>query len=385
MASEERLPLYLQIAEALRRRIAAGELAPGDRLPPVRELAREWGCTPGTVGRAYAELRREGLVVGHRGGGTRVAPSPLHAPARRWRWASLVNRAERYLLEALGAGHTPEEARAALGVALARWQEASQPRPRAPRHGPRRTALRFAGSHDLVVEQLADHLPRQRAGLSLEVQYLGSLGGLMALARGEADLAGAHLWDEATDTYNAPYVARVLPGRRVALLTLAHRRLGLLVPPGNPRDLASLADLAQPGLRFVNRQRGSGTRVWLDAHLRAMGAEGSEIAGYDDEETTHLGVARAVAEGRADAGLGIQAAALAYGLDFVPLTLERYDLVLPEETWRTSACQALVEVVRSPAFRAAVEAVGGYETRETGQVQWVPGLAQSPQRHLLGG
>lgn len=372
MAGEDRLPLYLQMAEALRRRIATGELAPGDRLPPVRELARRWGCTPGTVSRAYAELRREGLVVGHRRGGTRVAPSPLHAPDTRWRWASLVNRAERYLLEALGAGHAPEEAQAALGVALARWQEASQPRPRALHRAARQASLRFAGSHDLVVEQLAHHLHRQHPDLTLEVQYLGSLGGLMALARGEANLAGAHLWDEATDSYNVPHVARVLPGCRVALLTLAHRRLGLLVAPRNPHRLGNLADLARPGLRFVNRQRGSGTRVWLDAHLRALGVDGSQIAGYGDEEITHLGVARAVAEGHADVGLGIQAAALAYGLDFIPLALERYDLILPEEVWQTPVGQALVEAIRSPTFRTAVEAVGGYETGETGKVQWIP-------------
>lgn len=372
MATEESVPLYLQIAESVRRRIAAGELAPGDRLPPVREMASEWGCTPGTVGRAYAELRREGLVVGHRGGGTRVAPSPLHGPATRLRWANLVNRAERYLLEALGAGHTPEEAQAALGVALARWQESAQPKRHAAKRAPRRASLRFAGSHDLVVEQLAGHLRRETPGLTLEVQYVGSLGGLMALARGEADLAGAHLWDEATDTYNAPYVARVLPGRRVVLLTLAHRRLGLLIAPGNPFALQGLRDLVRSGLRFVNRQRGSGTRVWLDAHLRAVGVDGLQITGYEEEETTHLGVARAVAEGRADAGLGIQAAALAYGLDFLPLALERYDLVIPEEVWPTPPCQTLVEVIRSSAFRAAVEAVGGYETEETGTVRWVP-------------
>lgn len=371
MAAEEDAPLYLQIAESVRRRIAAGELAPGDRLPPVREMACEWGCTPGTVGRAYAELRREGLVVGHRGSGTRIAPSPLHGPATRLRWASLVNRAERYLLEALGAGHAPEEAQAALGVALARWQESTQPKRRVAKRAPRQAGLRFAGSHDLVVEQLAEHLQRQISGLTLEVQYVGSLGGLMALARGEADLAGAHLWDEATNTYNAPYVARILPGRRMALLTLAYRRLGLVIAPGNPFALQGLGDLARPGLRFVNRQRGSGTRVWLDAHLRAVGVDGPQIAGYEDEETTHLGVARAVAEGRADAGLGIRAAALAYGLDFIPLTLERYDLVLPEEIWRTPACQALVGVIRSPGFRAAVEALGGYETDETGNVHWV--------------
>ncbi|HDN79697.1 MAG TPA: GntR family transcriptional regulator, partial [Chloroflexi bacterium] len=115
--------LYREIAESLRRQIASGELKPGDRLPPVREMARRWNCTPGTVSRAYAELAREGLVVGHRGGGTRVAPSVLQPERPAWRWATLVNRAERFLLDAIGSGYTPEEAQAALCVALARWEE----------------------------------------------------------------------------------------------------------------------------------------------------------------------------------------------------------------------------------------------------------------------
>ncbi|MGQ9585272.1 MAG: substrate-binding domain-containing protein [Anaerolineae bacterium] len=378
MQPDDSLPLYVQIAESLRRRIASGELEPGDKLPPVREMARRWGCTPGTVNRAYAELGREGLVSGQRGGGTRVAPNLLQPERPTWRWATLVNRAERFLLEAIGSGHGPEEAQAALSVALARWQEATQPtagqRP-APREaeGGEAALLRFVGSHDLVVERLAETLHRGRPGVDLELQYMGSLGGLMALARGEADLAGAHLWDDRTDTYNVPYVQRIFPGQPIALLTLAHRRLGLLVAPDNPRQIGGLRDLTKPGVAFVNRQQGSGTRVWLDAQLRALSVDPGRVAGYDAEEITHLGVARAVAKGRATAGLGIQAAALAYGLGFVPLTLERYDLVIPEAIWQRPTCQALVEVVRSPDFLAAVEAVGGYETGEIGQVQWVRG------------
>jgi len=379
MKRDDSLPIYLQIAESVRRLIAAGKIVPGDKLPTVREMARQWGCTPGTVGRAYAELRREGLVAGHRGGGTRVAPSLLQPERPTWRWATLVNRAERFLLDTIGSGHAPEEAQAALGVALARWQEAQatndqmeeERREGEPALSGESAPIRFVGSHDLVVEQLAEILHRRSPGVVLEIEYAGSLGGLIALARGEADLAGAHLWDETRDSYNAPYVRRIFPGRRVALLILAHRRLGLIVSPGNPHGLRSLQDLAGPDVAFVNRQQGSGTRVWLDAQLRVLEVEPAGIAGYGDEEITHLGVARAVAEDRADVGLGIQAAALAYGLDFVPLTLERYDLVIPIETWGEPACQALVETVRSPDFQAAVEAVGGYEIRETGQVEWV--------------
>ncbi len=379
----EGVPLYIQIAESIRRQIASGQLKPGDRLPPVREMARRWGCTPGTVSRAYAELAREGLITGHRGGGTRVAPNLLQPQRPAWRWASLVNRAERFLLEAIGSGYTPEEAQAALRLAITRWEtesgkwaateggetEAKARSPLAP--CPPQHSLRFAGSHDLVVEQLSQMLRERPAGTILEIRYLGSLGGLIALARGEVHIAGTHLWDEATDSYNAPYVRRIFPGRRMALLTLAHRRLGLIVAPGNPLGIESLRDIARPGVRFINRQQGSGTRVWLDAQLKSLEVNPSDIEGYDREEVTHLDVAKAVAEGRADVGLGIEAAALAYGLGFVPLTLERYDIVIPQEVWDCPGCRALVETIRSAEFRAAVKALGGYETEETGRERWV--------------
>lgn len=363
--------LYSEIAESIRRRIASGELKPGDKLPPVREMARRWNCTPGTVSRAYAELAREGLVVGHRGSGTRVAPNLLQPERPAWRWANLVNKAERFLLEAIGSGYTPEETQAALCVAIARWEVESGKwgNTPAPRSSP--LTLRFIGSHDILVEQLAEMLRRRSPEIRLEIEYAGSLGGLIALARGEAHIAGAHLWDEATDTYNAPYVQRIFPGRKMALLTLAHRRLGLIVAQGNPHRIQELRDLIRSDVTFVNRQQGSGTRVWFEAQLRALGLNPADIKGYENEEVTHLGVARAVAEGRADVGVGIEAAALAYGLGFVPLTLERYDLVVPREVWNSPGCQALVETVRSPEFRTAVEALGGYETRETGRERWV--------------
>jgi molybdate-binding protein/DNA-binding transcriptional regulator YhcF (GntR family) len=366
--------LYLEIAESLRRRIASGELRPDDKLPPVREMARRWGCTPGTVSRAYAQLAREGLVAGHRGGGTRVMPGVLDSERPAWQWAALVNRAEQFLLEALSSGHTPAQAESALSLAISRWRELQRgDTPSSQKESARPVMeLRFAGSHDLALELVARMLSEETPEARLSVEYVGSLGGLMALARGEAEIAGAHLWDEATDTYNAPFVRRLLPGRRVALLTLAHRSLGLIVPSGNPQQLQHLADLARPDVRLVNRQPGSGTRVWLDAHLSAPPISPDPIAGYEREELTHLAVARAVDQGEATVGLGIHAAASAYGLGFVPLTQERYDLVFPEAVWSVPAAQALVAIVRSARFREAVVALGGYDTSETGRETWIP-------------
>jgi molybdate-binding protein/DNA-binding transcriptional regulator YhcF (GntR family) len=359
--------LHQQIAESLRLRIASGDLAPGDHLPPVRETAEAWGCSPGTAGRAYSQLTREGLVEGFAGGGTRVRPGPLHSREAGLGWASLVNRAEGFLLEAIGEGYSPPQVEAALATAVARWNDL--PRQTAPA-SPSRDAggLRFAGSHDLAFEVLGGMLP---PGTLDSIDFVGSLGGLIALARGDADLAGTHLWDAATDTYNLPFVSRLLPGRRAAVLTLAHRSLGLITPPGNPQGLRGPADLAQPGVRFVNRQAGSGTRVWFDAQLCRSGVDPAAVAGYEREAPTHLGVARAIHEGEATAGLGIAAAANAYGLGFLPLVTERYDLVLPEEAWVTPSAQALAQAVRSPAFAAAVADLGGYDTTQTGHEEWV--------------
>jgi putative molybdopterin biosynthesis protein len=292
------------------------------------------------------------------------------APSPEWQWANLVNKAESYLLEAVGLGHTPAHAEAALAAAISRLQELR-------RHagsvagghegvesGPE--TLRFSGSHDLAVELLARLLAEQNPPVDLTADFVGSLGGLMAVARGEADICGTHLWDEATREYNVPFVQRVLPNRAVVLLVLVQRLQGLIVPAGNPRKLESLSDLVREGVTFVNRQPGSGTRVWLDVQLKIAGIDAESIAGYADEEVTHLGVARAVEEGRADVGLGISAAATAYGLDFFPLGSERYDLIIPLEIWDALPVQALRAVVSSDSYKEAVRALGGYDVSETG-------------------
>lgn len=369
--------VYLDIAENVRRLIIAGELQAGDRLPPVREMAKRWGCTPNTVSRAYACLQQEGLVTAHRGGGTRVAsvePGLGQDPPVEWQWADLVNRAESYLLEALGRGHAPAHAEAALAAAISRWQDLRRVGLRGAETtspAPSTRVLRFAGSHDLAVEYLVRALAERTPPVELAADYIGSLGGLMAVARGEADMCGTHLWDEVTGKYNLPFVQRILPNRTMVLLSLVQRLQGLIVSPGNPLHLRGLEDLVREGVVFVNRQRGSGTRVWLDVQLKAAGVKVESIAGYKDEEMTHLGVARAVAEGRANVALGISAAATAYGLDFIPLGRERYDLVVPLEIWDTEPMRALKAVVASDSFKSTVSALGGYDVSETGVEQVV--------------
>jgi putative molybdopterin biosynthesis protein len=366
--------LYQEIAEALRRQIAAGELQAGDRLPSVREQAERWGCNPGTVSRAYSTLAEEGLVEGHRGSGTRVTRNALQPQEPTWQWASLVHRAEQFLLEALGSGHDTSQAQAALSVAVARWealQAGEAARAAVGTDEPETKRLRFAGSHDLTIGVIERMLGDVVPPVVLEVAYVGSLGGLMALARGEADMAGTHLWDERTDSYNRPFVRRLFPGETVALLTVAHRRLGLITPADNPQQLAGVADLVRPEVRFVNRQSGSGTRVWLDARLKEAGLAPGAIPGYEREESTHMAVAQAVDQEEATAGIGIFAAAAAYGLGFVELARERYDLALPERMWETARGRAVRKVVASPDFREAVAALGGYEMAETGRVEWV--------------
>jgi putative molybdopterin biosynthesis protein len=224
------------------------------------------------------------------------------------------------------------------------------------------------GSHDLTLDLLSGHLSAVSPGTSLSSSNVGSLGGLIALQRREAHLAGTHLLDEETGEYNLAYVRKTLPSRPVAVVTLVHREQGLIVPRGNPKRITGLEDLLRDDVLFVNRQRGAGTRVLLDFRLRRLGADPARIRGYAREEYTHLAVAAAVASGAADVGLGILAAARALDLDFVPLLKERYDLVIPREFYESELLAPLLGIVRGPDFRRDVEALGGYDTSEMGRV-----------------
>jgi putative molybdopterin biosynthesis protein len=157
----------------------------------------------------------------------------------------------------------------------------------------------------------------------------------------------------------------------VALLCLAHRRVGLILASGNPLGLSGLSDLAQTGVRFANRQQGSGTRVWLDAQLHRAGINPTSISGYQDEKMTHSEVARAISKGHIDVGLGVETAALSFGLDFKLLTTERYDLVIPLDKWELEPIQALKCWLDTDQAKIAINSLGGYDTTATGTVMWV--------------
>lgn len=224
------------------------------------------------------------------------------------------------------------------------------------------------GSHDLTLDLLSSELSKLDPGLSLSSSNVGSLGGLIALQRDEAHLAGSHLLDEQSGEYNESYVRRYLHGRSVVLVNLVFRDQGLIVPAGNPKAIRGLEDISRPEIQFANRQRGAGTRVLLDYRLGQLGLDPGQIRGYRREEYTHLAVAAAVAGGTADAGLGILAAARALKLDFVPLLKERYDLIIPREHYESSRLAPLLATIRDPAFRARVDALGGYDTSQMGEV-----------------
>jgi putative molybdopterin biosynthesis protein len=224
------------------------------------------------------------------------------------------------------------------------------------------------GSHDMTLDLLAQFLAEAEPHRRLASANVGSLGGLVALKRGEAHLAGAHLLDSETGDYNRAYVAQYLPGREVVLVTLVGRTQGLIVAPGNPKGITSFEELAREDVQYVNRQRGSGTRLLLDYELEQRSVAPDLIAGYDREEYTHLAVAAAVASGVADCGLGVLAAARALGLDFVPLADERYDLVIPQVYYEGSLLAPLLDLLNDANFRAAVAALPGYDTEPMGHV-----------------
>lgn len=231
-------------------------------------------------------------------------------------------------------------------------------------------AVVATGSHDIVLDLVSSWLRRRGAGHSLASAHVGSLGGLTALRRGEAHLAGVHLLDEESGDYNVPYVRRYL-GQPARLVLLCRRDQGFLVPRGNPKRIRSFADLARPDVTFINRQRGAGTRILLDYHLKQAGIAPAQVQGYRREEFTHLAVAATVRSGAADCALGILAAARALDLDFLPVTQEDYELCIPAAHWDHPGVQAVLSLLADADFRQAVEALGGYDLSDAGRVRVV--------------
>jgi len=224
------------------------------------------------------------------------------------------------------------------------------------------------GSHDLLLDVAADELRGSAPAIFLESLHVGSMGALRAVASSRAQVGGIHLLDPATGTYNETFLDRYLDGVPHALVHLCRREQGLVVPPGNPKGIRGLSDLVRDDVVFVNRQRGSGTRVLLDIRLAEAELPAAAVRGYDREETTHIAVAVRVANGFADCGLAVRAAAVALGMDFVPIDEERYDLLVDGRFFTTLPCRRLLETIASPAFRRRAEACGGYSLASAGDI-----------------
>ena len=234
------------------------------------------------------------------------------------------------------------------------------------------------GSHDLALELLGIHLRRRRSDVSLSCTNVGSMGGILAIRNNEAHMAGIHMLDETTGQYNVAQVEKYLPKVAWRLVHLAMRQQGIMVAAGNPKGITGLSCLARTDVTFINRQRGSGTRMLLDYELSRLGISCAQIDGYEKEVATHMTVAASVASGTIDAGLGVLAAAKALGLDFLPVASEQYDILMnfaPHD----ERMALIVQVFQSPEFRADVEALGGYDLSNAGKLIAVGGGGDAPK------
>jgi molybdate-binding protein/DNA-binding transcriptional regulator YhcF (GntR family) len=369
------VPLYQQVAEQLRQLIATEQVKPGERLPSIRQLSQFLSINPNTVCRAYLELEQEQILISRRGGGTSVKSRDIAPDVRSGRQKKLLENMNEDIVKSLSQGYSPEELEAAFYLSLERWREERQAEPRGPvaaaASSGKNKVIRIVGSHDLALNILLDLLRQRVEGLKTEVTHAGSLGGLIALQEERADLAGTHLLDEETGEYNYPYVKRILPGREIAIVNLSFRIQGLMYAKGNPRKIRGLDDLKRPDIVFVNRQKGSGTRVLLDLQLKRQGISPDDIKGYGMEFNTHLEVASHIAKGNADVGLGIEAAALSCGVAFTPMFRERYDLIIPVENYRSPRFAPMLEIIASDEFKKIVDSVGGYDTSQTGTTMFL--------------
>lgn len=222
------------------------------------------------------------------------------------------------------------------------------------------------GSHDLAIGVLEDQLKQRHPELKIAATNVGSLGGLLAMQRGETHMAGTHLLDTDSGVYNIPDIQRAIPKTPVVLVHLAQREQGIIVARGNPKGIFQLQDLTRQDVRFVNRQSGSGTRVLLDYELNKLAIDNRAIAGYEREEFTHMAVGVAVASNLADAGMGVRAAAHALNLDFVAIASEQYDLLIERDFFESPRGAELLATICSDPFKAAVSGLGGYDTAQAG-------------------
>ena len=224
------------------------------------------------------------------------------------------------------------------------------------------------GSHDPLLDELGDMMHLENTGVYMNSSHVGSMGGIMAIRRGEAHVAGCHLLNTDNGTYNVSFLRKYFPKGGVKLIRCVGRQQGLMVARGNPLNIETFEDIARAGLRYVNRQKGSGTRILTDYLCKQNGLDTAAIYGYDREEPTHTSVAAQIVSGSADAGMGIYSAAKLYDLDFIPICIEEYDLIIPDHAWDTPQVQQMLATLRSDAFREKILALGGYTVENPGEI-----------------
>jgi len=231
-------------------------------------------------------------------------------------------------------------------------------------------ALLAAGSNDPVLDILQTSLRKDHPEFYIFSASTGSRDGLVALNAGYTDIAWTHLWDPRDNSYNIPYLAQYMPDRKGIVVNLFYRELGFVTARENPLGIQGFDDLARKGVRFINRQPGAGTRVLLDIHLERLGIVTSLISGYEQEVFTHLEVGLAVLSGKSDVGIASIAIANFLGLNFVPITRERFDMVLDQNLFFEKSVQILMDVLHDPAFRLRVEGVGRYDFSDSGRIMY---------------
>ena len=224
------------------------------------------------------------------------------------------------------------------------------------------------GSHDPLLDELGDMLHVADQSVYMSSSHVGSMGGIMAIRRGEAHAAGCHLLDTQSGKYNLSFIRKYFPNGGVKLISCVGRQQGMMVAKGNPLNIQKFADIAREGIRYVNRQKGSGTRILTDYLCQKNNLDTDAIYGYDREELTHNSVAVQIASGSADAGMGIYSAAKLYDLDFIPICIEEYDLLIPDHAWDTPQVQQLLATLKSDTFKEKILTMGGYTVEKPGEV-----------------
>ncbi len=354
------MPIYEQIVWQVKDKIQRGELHAGDELPTVRDLARQLNLNQNTVFHAYTVLRAQHWISGKNSQGTRVADK-LDAPTiQSAREIELKSSVADFIQTVIGRGFKLPEIEKAF---FQQGQIAEQSLMAVP-GGVMRVGL---GSHDLCLELLLAYYRRNTHGFGITFGAVGSMGGLIALSRSEADFATTHLYDANQDDYNMPIIRKLMPKTPLTLITLVERTQGLIVAKGNPKGIASVKDLTQRNLRYVNRQRGAGTRVLFDDLLRKAKISPSAIHGYTHEEKTHTDVAAIISKEEADVGMGIESSAQMFELDFIPIKTERYEVVVRKND---ALVKQFTNIIRSPDFKQAIKNMGGYLIENSGSIRY---------------